>query len=193
MTVRGRAVLVGIALFSSSPAAADVIHLTNGNRIEVEAWRDAGDAVEFASGGGIVRISKGDVLRIDGRPTQGDLRMYSAPPSAAAAAVLGDAEAVQQMGDLLQQGEGLFAQSVLSAEEKANAFRRLSDRWRALSVPERLREVHGKGQQAIQLAEEAFAAEAQGAAPDARERVEAARKEVEGARAEVRRLAEEQG
>lgn len=193
MRVRAGAVLTGVVvLVSAGQAAADVIHLTNGRQIEVEAWRDAGDAVEFASGGGIVRIFKGEIRRIEGRAARGDLRMYSAPPSAAAP-VREESEALRQMGDLLQQGEGLFAQAVLSAEEKASAFRRLGERWRALSVPERWREAHARGQQAIQLAEDAYTAEAQGTAPDARERVEAARKEMEEARGALRRLGEEQG
>lgn len=46
-------------------ALADVIHLKNGNSITVRAWRDLGDAIEFARYGGVVRIRKEEILRIE--------------------------------------------------------------------------------------------------------------------------------
>ena len=170
--------------------AADVIHLTNGRAIEVEAWQDAGDAIEFAMGGGIIRISKAEVQKIDGTPTRAGLKMYSAPPSAATSS-LDTSASVKQMADLLKQGEGLFAQTILSPAEKAGAFRRLSYKWREFEVPEALQEAHGRGLRALQLAAEAFGAEEEGALPNVKERIEAARTEMQAAQDEVKKAAGE--
>ncbi len=171
-------------------AAADVIHLENGATIEVEAWRDVGDAIEFASGGGIIRIGKGEIRRIDGKTEKIDLRMRSAPPSASAA-TLDRPAAAKEMLDLLRQGEGLFGQTVLTAGEKATAFRRLGEKWQALSVPETLRDTHTQGQRALQVAAGAFTAEGEGTAPDVKERLEAAKKGVQDAQEQVKKVGEE--
>jgi hypothetical protein len=171
-------------------AGADVIHLTNGSALEVTAWRDAGDAIEAALGGGIVRIDKRDIRGIDGAPSSGDLPMHSAPASAASGSPAADRPAaVKAMRGLLQQGQGLFAQTVLTAAEKAEAFRRLGERWRALTVPEALRDVHTRGQQALQIAAEALAAEIQGTLPDVKERLESARAALKDAQDQVGKAA----
>lgn len=184
-------VIVGMA----SVSAADVIHLTNGSVIQVDAWRDVGDAIEFARGGGIIRILKADIAKIDGQSTRTDLRMYSAPASVTPAApapagggpVLERAAAVKEMTDLLKQADGLFAQTVIDPKEKAAAFRRLGEKWQALSVPEALRETHGQGQQALQIAAEAFTVTSEGTAPDAKERVEKAKTALTDAQAAVQK------
>lgn len=184
--------LVGLAL--PGGAGADVIHLTNGHAIEVEAWRDAGDAIEFARGGGIIRISKIEIARIDGKTTRTDLRMYSAPVTApASTAALDRPAAVKEMLDLLTQGEALFSQTVLLATEKAGALRRLGEKWTALSVPDGLREAHAEGQRALQVAAEAFTAEGAGTAPDTKERIVAARTGVQAALEQVKKASGEQG
>ncbi len=173
-------------------AAADAIRLKNGNVLEVEAWRDVGDAIEFASGGGIVRIAKSEVARIEGRPTRSDLKMYTSgvSTSTGGGAALDQTGAVAKMKDLLGQSDGLFAQAVLSATEKAGAFRRLGEKWREFEVPEPLRDAHTRGQTALDLAADAFTAEASGADPDdARERVQQARREVQAVQDEVNKLA----
>src|SRR5262245_27196811 len=105
-----------LALVVGLPALvhADVIHLKNGNRLEVEAWKDAGDAVEFMMGGGIIRIAKAEIQKIDGQPSRGDFRMY---PSGVSTSTGGTADAgtvLAQMTELLKQGEALFGQAVLS-------------------------------------------------------------------------------
>ena len=181
------ACVVGIAL--SATARADTIRLKNGSNIEVEGWRDVGDAVEFAFGGGIIRIGKSEIDKIEGRPTAGDLPMYSAPPSAAAGT--DRAATAKQMTDLLKQGEGLLTQTVLTAAEKAAAFRRLGDAWKGLSVPDALRDVHAKGQQALQMLAEAYAAEGEGTAPDVKERIEKAKGEMQAAQEDVKRAGEQ--
>ena len=66
------AMVVGLA----GAVCADVIHLKNGNRLEVEAWKDAGDVIEFAMGGGVIRIAKAEIQKIEGKPIRGDFRMY---------------------------------------------------------------------------------------------------------------------
>jgi hypothetical protein len=175
-------------------ARADVIHLQSGATLEVDAWRDAGDTIEFTRFGGIVRIPKGDVVKIEGSTMKQDLRMYSAPASVGGSAARAAADrtvAVKDMTEVLEQGEGLFGQTVLSAQSKADAFRRLGLKWRGLAVPDRLREIHGRGQAALQMAAEAYTAEDEGQAPDAKERIEAARKAVQETRGLVKKAAEE--
>jgi len=169
-------------------AIADTIRLKNGSTIEVEGWRDLGDVVEFAFGGGIVRIRRGEIEKIDGRATEGDLPMYSAPATPAAAA--DRATLVKQMADLLKQGEGLVAQTVLTAAEKAAAFRRLGEAWKGLQVPDALRDAHARAQQALQMLAEAYTAEGEGTAPDAKERVEKAKGEMQAAQDEVKKAGE---
>jgi hypothetical protein len=181
--------MVGVIL-AATAAGADVIRLKNGSVIEVEGWRDAGDAIEFAVGGGIVRISKSDVERVEGQATRGDLRMYSAPPAPAAAPeALDRAQALKQMADLLRQGDGLGTQTALTAAEKAGAVRRLAEAWQALQVPDALKELHGKGGQALQTAAEAYAAEGS-AAPDAKEKAERAKTAMQAAQDEVKKAGE---
>ena len=115
--------------------------------------------------------------------------MYSAPPSAAAGT--DRAATAKQMTDLLKQGEGLLTQTVLAAAEKAAAFRRLGDAWKGLSVPDALRDVHAKGQQALQMLAEAYAAEGDGTAPDVKERIEKAKGEMQAAQEDVKRAGEQ--
>ena len=197
-----RGFLGGLALLAALgwPGAvdADVIHLVNGSQLEVEAWRDAGDAIEFATGGGIVRISKSEVRKIDGKPTRGDLKMYSSGVGGAGASAAGGqgepldrAAAVKQMVDLLKEGEALFTQPALTPTEKAAGFRRLGERWRELEVPDPLRGAFTRGQQALQIAFEAFTADSQspgGADPAVRDRMEKAKAEIQGAQEDVKKL-----
>jgi len=162
-------------------ASADVIHLRSGTTIEVDAWRDVGDAVEFTRFGGIVRIAKSDIARIEGQSVRQDLRMYSAPESLSGSALRAAADregALRDMTDLLKQGQDLFGQSALSARSKADAFRRLGAKWKELDAPTPLREALARGQDAFQIAAEAYTAEDEGTAPNAKERVEAAQKAV---------------
>ena len=173
-------------------AGADVIHLRNGGTIEVDAWRDAGDAVEFARGGGIIRILKADISRIEGTNQSRDLRMYSAPASATVASTESSAPAAaREMSQVLKEGEALFTQTVLDAKAKVSAFRRLTEKWRALAVPSDLQDLHGRAARALQMSTEAFEAEAEGTAPDAKERIESAKKAFSEVQAEVDRQSKE--
>ena len=187
------AATVGFVVAATAPAAhADVIHLTNGNTIQVDAWRDVGDAVEFARGGGIIRIPKSDIRRIEGTARSGDLRMYSAPASATAVSTASSASvAAREMSQLLKEGDALFGQTVLDAEAKASAFRRLTAKWRALEVPSTLQELHGKATRALEVSTEAFTAEAEGSAADSKERIEAAKKTFADVLAEVEQASKE--
>jgi hypothetical protein len=179
-------IVLALALGLPALVHADVIHLKNGNRLEVEGWKDVGDAVEFMMGGGIIRISKAEIQKIDGRPARGDFRMYTSGVSTSTG---GSAEAgtvVTRMTDLLKQGEALFGQS-LPAGEKATAFLQLGEQWRGLEVPENAKEAHGLGGAAIQMAAEAFAAG--DATPEAQGKVEKAKAAVTAAQEEIRKLA----
>jgi len=179
-------IVLALALGLPALVHADVIHLKNGNRLEVEGWKDAGDAIEFMMGGGIIRISKAEIQKIDGRPTRGDFRMYTSGVSTSTEATSEPGTALTQMADLLKQGEALFGQGVLSASEKAGAFRRLGEQWRGLEVPETARGAHSRGEAAIQMAVEAFGAGE--AAADAQERVDKAKAAVTAAQEEVKKL-----
>ena len=179
-------IVLALALGLPALVHADVIHLKNGNRLEVEGWRDAGDAIEFMMGGGIIRISKVEIQKIDGRPRQGDFRMYTSGVSTSTAAAGGEGGALTKMADLLKQGEALFGQGVLSASEKASAFRRIGEQWRGLEVPETAKGAHSQGDAAIQLAVEAF--NAGEAASDAQERIDKAKAAVIAAQEEVKKL-----
>jgi|RhiMetdeSRZDD1v2_1073273.scaffolds.fasta_scaffold124927_2 hypothetical protein len=185
--MRGLRLVLALAMVVGLAGAlhADVIHLKNGNRLEVEAWKDAGEVIEFMMGGGIIRISKAEVQKIDGKPTRGDFRMYSSGVSTASGPV-DEKAAVGQMADLLKQGEALFGQTVLSPSEKAGAFRRLGEQWRGFEVPDPLRPTHGRGDAAIQMAVEAFSAEED--APDAKDRVAKAKTELAAVQDEVKKL-----
>jgi hypothetical protein len=164
---------------------ADVIHLRNGNRLEVEGWKDAGDAIEFTMGGGIIRISKAEIQKIDGRPTRGDFRMYTSGTSTAApTGPVAQTAALTQMSDLLQQGAALFGQTVLSPGEKVGAFRRLSEQWRALEVPDPVRPAHSRGEAALQMAVDAFGADED----EQKTRVDRARAELSSVQDEVKQL-----
>jgi hypothetical protein len=176
-----------VAAVAAVPAArADTIHLTNGNTIQVDAWRDTGDAVEFARGGGIVRILKTDISRIEGANQSHDLRMYSAPASATVVPTASSpSAAVREMSELLKEGAALFTQTVLDAQAKASAFRRLGEKWRALEVPSDLLDLHGRASRALQMSTEAFEAESEGTTPDTKERIEAAKKAFTEVQAEV--------
>jgi len=181
-----------VAMASISAARADTIFLTNGNTIRVDAWRDTGDAVEFARGGGIVRILKTDISRIEGTSQSRDLRMYSAPASATVApTATSSTTAAREMSQVLKEGEALFTQTVLEAQAKASAFRRLTAKWRALEVPSDLVDLHGRAARAIEMSTEAFEADAEGTAPDTKERIEAARKVFTEVQAEVDRQSKE--
>lgn len=185
----GAGLLVAATAFA---ARADVIHLRSGGTVQVDAWRDAGDAVEFASGGGIIRILKADISRIEGSNQTRDLRMYSAPPSATVVPTTSSATAAaREMSQVLKEGEALFIQTVLDAQAKSSAFRRLTEKWRALSVPSDLQDLHSRAARALQMSTEAFEAEAEGTAPDAKERIESAKKAFTEIQAEVDRQSKE--
>ena len=189
-TLLGAVLAIGLAF--PGVASADVIHLANGSAIEVEAWRDVGDAIEFARSGGIIRISKADIAKIEGNTTRSDLRMRSAPASVGASTGGGDLAAVaKDMASLLAQGAAMFTQTVLSSAEKARGFRKLGDSWLALTVPEPLRDAHARGQEAFQIAAEAYTADDEGTAPDAKERIEAAKTAVEEAQEQVKKASGE--
>jgi hypothetical protein len=177
------AMVVGLA----GAVCADVIHLKNGNRLEVEAWKDAGDVIEFAMGGGVIRIAKAEIQKIEGKPIRGDFRMYTSGTSTAAATgPVSQAGALTQMAELLQQGTALFGQTVLSPGEKAGAFRRLSEQWRGLEVPDPVRPAHSRGEAALQMAAAAFGADED----EQRTRVEQARTELVAVQDEVKKLGE---
>jgi hypothetical protein len=191
-TGRRLAAALALGVAAGGPAAADEIHLVGGGVVQVDAWRDVGDAIEFTRGGGIVRIGKSEIARIVGDTTRSDLRMYSAP--AAPAALPADPRAaVREMADVLREGEGLFGQAGLTAEQKIAALRRLGERWQAVAPPEPLKETHARGLRALQVGVDADTAEVEGTAPDARERVDQARAGIREALAEVRKAAGEQG
>jgi hypothetical protein len=187
--VRGSALGMAIGLVGAVvalAARADVIHLTSGNTIQVDAWRDAGHAVEFTRGGGIVRILKTEIERIEGTNQSRDLRMYSAPASATAAPTVNSTSATaREMSQVLKEGEALFIQTVLDAQAKAAAFRRLGEKWRGLQVPSGLQDLHGRATRALELSAEAFEAESEGTAPDGEQRIEAARKVFTEVKTEV--------
>jgi len=187
------AATVGLLVAAAVPAArADVIHLTNGHAIQVDAWRDVGDAVEFSRGGGIIRILKTDIRRIEGTSQSRVLRMYSAPASATVVpTATSSTAAAREMSQVLKEGEALFTQTVLDAQAKASAFRRLTAKWRGLQVPSDLQDIHGRAARALQMSEEAFEAEAEGTAPDAKERIETAKKVFAEVQAEVNRQSKE--
>jgi hypothetical protein len=171
---------------AASAARGDTIFLTSGSTIQVDAWRDTGDAVEFARGGGIIRIPKSDISRIEGTSQSRDLRMYSAPAGATVVPTANNsAAAVRGMSEVLKEGEALFAQTVLDAQSKASAFRRLGEKWRALEVPGDLLDLYSRAGQALQMSAEAFEAESEGSAPDSKERIEAAKKAFTEVKAEV--------
>jgi hypothetical protein len=187
--VRGSALGMAIGLVGAVvalAARADVIHLTSGNTIQVDAWRDAGHAVEFTRGGGIVRILKTEIERIEGTNQSRDLRMYSAPASATAVPTVNSTSAAaREMSQVLKEGEALFIQTVLDAQAKAAAFRRLGEKWRDLQVPSGLQDLHSRATRALELSAEAFEAESEGTAPDAQQRIEAARKVFTEVKTEV--------
>jgi hypothetical protein len=175
------ATVVGLA----GAVCADVIHLKNGNRLEVEAWKDAGDAIEFAMGGGVIRIAKAEIQKIDGKAIRGDFRMYTSGTSTAlATGAATTGSTLLQMADLLQQGTALFGQSVLSSGEKAGAFRRLSEQWRSLEVPDPVRPAHSRGEAALALAADAFGTEGD----EQKTRAEQAQSELVAVQDEVKKL-----
>ena len=189
--MKDRAFLVAILLTAALgwPALvnADVIHLKNGSRIEVDAWRDLGDAIEFASGGGLVRISKAEVQKIDGKPTRGHLAMFSSGPAGGPVVAVDRATAATQMLELLGRGEGLIAQGI-SLDEKAGGFRRLVASWQGFEAPSEMSEPYGKGQKALQMGVEVYSAEDAGS--EVSGRVEALRKELREAQDAVKKAAE---
>jgi hypothetical protein len=188
MRAKGFAAVVAlVAVTAAAPAVrADIIHLTNGNAIQVDAWRGAGDAVEFARGGGIIRIPKSEIKQIEGTSQSKDLRMYSAPASATAVPTANNsAAAIREMSQVLKEGEALFAQTVVDAQSTASAFRRLGEKWRALQVPGDLLDLYGRVSRALQMSTEAFEADSEGTTPDSKERIEAAKKAFGEVKAEV--------
>lgn len=94
--------LVGGLVFCPS-LLADVIHLKNGDSLEVRTWRDVGDAIEFNRYGGVIRISKDEILRID----RG--RERTSPPSA------GTAQSARQ---LVEEGHALSRAEAESLENQ---------------------------------------------------------------------------
>ena len=187
MGSRGLAAIVALAAVAgAAPAWSDTIYLTNGNTIQVDAWRDVGDAVEFARGGGILRILKSDIRRIEGTNQSKDLRMYSAPASATAVPTARNSTAaIREMSQVLKEGEALFSQTVVDAQSTASAFRRLEQRWRALEVPSDLVDLYGRAARALQMSAEAFEADSEGTSADSKERIEAAKKAFGEVKAEV--------
>jgi hypothetical protein len=188
MRIWGLVAIVALTtvIATASAARADVIHLMNGNTIQVDAWRDAGDAVEFARGGGIIRIPKSDISRIEGSTQSKDLRMYSAPASATAVPTANNAPAaIKEMSAVLTEGAALFGQTSLDAQAKASAFRRLGDRWRALEVPSDLLDLYSRASRALQMSADAYDEDSQGVSADSKERIEAAQKAVAEVKAEV--------
>lgn len=181
-----RVLAFAAALALPTLVRADVIHLANGNRLEVEGWRDAGDAIEFMMGGGIVRIAKAEIRKIDGKPARGDFRMYASGVSTASGPV-DQATVAGQMADILKQGQALFSQTVLSTPEKANAFRRLGEQWRGVEVPDPLRDAQSRGDAAIQMAVEAFSAD-DDTAPDVKERIDKAKAELAALQEDLKKL-----
>src|SRR5262249_58766217 len=107
MGSRGLAAVVALtAVAAAAPALSDTIYLTNGNTIQVDAWRDVGDAVEFSRGGGILRILKSDIRRIEGTNQSKDLRMYSAPASATAVPTASNSTApIRETSEGRKEGE----------------------------------------------------------------------------------------
>jgi hypothetical protein len=188
MRAKGFAAVVAlVTVTAAAPAVrADIIHLTNGNAIQVDAWRDAGDAVEFARGGGIIRIPKSEIKQIEGTSQSKDLRMYSAPASATAVPTANNsAAAIREMSQVLKEGDALFGQTVVDAQSTASAFRRLGEKWRALEVPGDLLDLYGRVSRALQMSAEAFEADSEGTTPDSKERIEAAKKAFGEVKAEV--------
>jgi hypothetical protein len=190
---RGLAVVIGLgAVAAVSTAHGDTIYLTNGNTIQVDAWRDTGDAVEFTRGGGIIRILKTEISRIEGTTQSRDLRMYSAPASATTVSTANSTTAAaREMSQVLKEGEALFGQTVLDAKTKLAAFRKLADRWRELQVPGELLDLYGRAARALQMSVEAFEAESEGSAPDAKERIAAAQKALSEVQTEVNQQSKE--
>jgi hypothetical protein len=181
------AVMALVTVTAAAPAVrADIIHLTNGNAIQVDAWRDAGDAVEFARGGGIIRIPKSEIKQIEGTSQSKDLRMYSAPASATVVPTANNSvAAIREMSQVLKEGEALFAQTGVDAQSTASAFRRLGEKWRALEVPGDLLDLYGRVSRALQMSAEAFEADSEGTTPDSKERIEAAKKAFGEVKTEV--------
>jgi hypothetical protein len=196
-----------LALGTVGAAAADVIHLTNGSELRVEAWRDVGDAVEVAVGGGLMRISKSDIRKIDGKARRGDLYLRSNPTTAAVSTPAegqgagasgsgagappdsGVSPEVAAMQDLVAEGQALFGQGALTSAEKAAGFRRLAERLQSVSPPDRLRGSHARAGQAFQAAIAAYQAESQNPGdPTTRlsSRLEAARGELGQVQQEIK-------
>ena len=141
---------------------------------------------------GIIRILKSDIRQIEGTNQTRDLRMYSAPASATTVATASSAPAAaKEMSQVLKEGEALFGQTVLDAQAKVTAFRRLTEKWRALELPSNLQDLHGRAARALQMSTEAFEAEAEGTAPDAKERIESAKKVFAEVQAEVNQQSKE--
>ncbi len=91
------------------------------------------------------------------------------------------AAAAREMSQVLKEGEALFSQTVLDAQAKATAFRRLGEKWRALQVPADLQRSHGRAGRALQMSMEAFEAESEGlGARTPKERIEAAQEGLHG-------------
>src|SRR5262245_65918759 len=111
--------------------------------------------------------------------------MYSARASATVASTASSAtSAAKEMSKVLKEGEALFGQSVLDAQAKAAAFRKLTEKWRGLQVPGELLDLYGRAARALQMSAEAFDAEAEGSAPDAQERIAAAQEAFNGGQTE---------
>jgi len=183
-TACATALAAGLATW---PAMADVIHLVGGGTIEVDAWRDAGDAIEFTRGGGIIRLDKRDIVRVDGQTVRQDLRMYSAPATLSGS----DLRAASSREAALREMTDLIGQSVLSARSKADALRRLVAKWKEVEPPDTLREPYARGQEALQIAAEAYTAEDEGTALNVKERVEGARKTLQDAQDLLQKAATE--
>ena len=82
-TTLGGVVLASLLVVLWGPACGDVIVLKNGSSVEVAEWQDVGDAIEFSRFGGIIRIPKEEVLRIERESSPPPLtEPRSTPPAA---------------------------------------------------------------------------------------------------------------
>jgi hypothetical protein len=110
--------LLGV-IFVPRLLSGDVIHLRNGNSVEVQTWRRAGDAIEYYRFGGLVSIPGSDVLRIDGPPKE--------PSPAAAAAEVPVPAGTGEAADAQMLDRALRALSADDVETFVSYFRYVDD------------------------------------------------------------------
>jgi len=127
------ALLLFTSLFTTPllrASRADTIYLKSGQRLEVESWRDVGDEIEFARFGGIMRIPKSDIERVEGKSTSSTMEMYS---------TLDARELLIMLESAAQAWRGG------SPELQA-----IATRWRQARVAPGLRDIHARGARALQ-------------------------------------------